>query len=97
MEKILSNLHGSSRGGDVLIEVSENTRLVFASKDEIPLHKSFTRAPCCEEWKYRSIVEIMLYLEESKNPDVAYDVYVYDYFMILSVVMKLDSSIYLDI
>ena len=49
-----------------------------AEKD--PLCKDMDGAPCCENWDYRSIVGMMLYLAGSTRPDIVYAVHQCDRF-----------------
>ena len=52
---------------------SVNHNFTPAAKE--PLHKDLNGEPCCEEWNYRSIVGMMLYLAKSSHPDIAYAVH----------------------
>ena len=49
--------------------------LKYTPADKDPLRKDLDREPCCEEWDYRSIVGMMLYLAESSQLDIFYDVH----------------------
>ena len=50
-----------------------NPKYTLADKD--PLHKDLEGNPCCEEWEYRPIVGMMLYLAGITRPDIAYTVH----------------------
>jgi hypothetical protein len=52
-----------------------NMKYTLAEKD--PLCKDTDGAPCCENWDYRSIVGMLLYLAGSTRPDIAYAVHQY--------------------
>ena len=62
---------------DIILEVMrlENSNLRFILADKIPLHKDEHGSLCMEEWNYRLVVGILLYLVGSTRPDIAYDVH----------------------
>ena len=50
----------------------DKPNIKFTPADKAPLHKDECEPPCVEEWNYRSVVSITVYLEGSKRPDIAY-------------------------
>ena len=53
----------------------EECNIKFTPADKLPLTKELDDDPCCEEWGYRSIVGMLIYLAGSTRPDIAYVVY----------------------
>ena len=53
----------------------ENCNLKYTLADKEPLYKNEGEDPYCEDWEYRSIVGMMLYLADSTRPDIAYTVH----------------------
>ena len=53
----------------------EDCNLKFTPAEKDPLCKDLGGAPCCEDWDYRSIVGMMLYLAGSIRPDITYAVH----------------------
>ena len=49
---------------------TEDCNIKFTPADKIPLDKDLDGDPYCEEWDYRSIVSILLYLAGSARPDI---------------------------
>ena len=47
----------------------------YTPTDKIPLNKDLNGDPCCEEWDYRSIAGMLLYLAGSTCLDIAYAVH----------------------
>ena len=43
--------------------------------DKVPLAKDPDGDQCCEEWEYRSIMGMLLYLVRSNHPDIAFVVH----------------------
>ena len=52
----------------------------YTPADKDPLHKYLQGEPCFEDWDYRSIVEMMLYLAGNTRPDIVYTVHQYAQF-----------------
>ena len=55
----------------------EELNIKFIPADKVPLTKDLDGDPCCEEWEYRSIVGMLIYLAESTRPGISYDVHQY--------------------
>ena len=47
----------------------------YTPADKVPLTKDLDREPCCEGWKYRSVVGMLLYLGGSTRTDISYAVH----------------------
>jgi hypothetical protein len=53
----------------------EDCNTKYTPADKEPLCKDIDGDPCSENWEYRSIVGMMLYLAGSTRPDIAYVVH----------------------
>ena len=53
----------------------EDCNLKYTPVEKDPLYKDEKVVPCCEDWDYKSIVEMMLYVAGSTRLDIAYDVH----------------------
>ena len=53
----------------------EHSNHKIAPAEKYPLTKDEDAYPCMEDWEYRSVVGIMLYLAGSNRPDISYMVH----------------------
>ena len=53
----------------------EDCNIKFTPADKVPLNKDLDGDHWCEEWNYRSIIGMLLYLAGSTCPDIAYDIH----------------------
>ena len=53
----------------------QDSKPKYTPADKIPLHKDLLGAPCGEEYDYRSIAGMMIYLVGSTRPDVVFSVH----------------------
>ena len=53
----------------------QESNIKYTPAEKQPLHKDLDGSPCCEEWDYRSLVGILLYLPDSTRLDIAYAVH----------------------
>ena len=58
----------------------ENSNLKYDPADKTTLNKNLTGISCCEDWDYRSVAGILLYLTYSTRPDILYAVHQYAQF-----------------
>ena len=52
-----------------------NVNIKYSPADKDPLPDGITGESCVEEWDYRSIFEILLYLAGSTHLDISYAVH----------------------
>ena len=53
----------------------DDYNLKYTTTEKDPLCKDLDGDPCCENWDYRYIVGMMLYLAGSIRPDIVYAVH----------------------